>query len=95
MKTACISVKTLYEHFGEKLTYGIIEKDYGSNEESDRHYYDLYNMHDDMIACMDGENVQIVEENETSIKFLNTDGEKDVEFLLSREEFEIASFQLV
>ena len=54
----------------------------------DTHYYDLYSP--GALCCMDGEIVKILEENENSFKLLNSTGEEDVEFIMSRREFEIA-----
>ena len=88
MKTVCISIQALYEKFGNKLTYTTIDK----TGEGEHQYFDIYNLYDDMIACCDGECVQIIEENENVITFLNTDAEKDIKFELSREEFETAVF---
>ena len=87
-KTACISIQALYEKFGNKLTYTIIDK----TGEGEHQYFDIYNLYDDMIACCDGECVQIIEENENVITFLNTDADKDIKFELSRKEFETAVF---
>ena len=90
MKTVCISIQALYEKFGSKLTYTIINK----TREGKNQYFDLYNLHDDMIACCNGECVQIIEENENVIVLLNIEGENDIKFELSREEFETAVFKL-
>lgn len=91
MKTVCISLETLYNEIGENLTHAVIEKTY--QEETDTTYYDLRNNSRDLVACMDGEEVQIISENENVVEFLNTNGEIDMIFKLSKEEFNIATFE--
>lgn len=89
MKTACISLKTLYEHFGEDLACGTIE--YTNDNGSE--YWDLRNG-DSIILCMDGESCEVVFHNDRRVELINRDGEIDTKFILSKEEFEIATFNM-
>ena len=88
MKKVCISVKTLYDEIGEQLTHGSIKK---SGEEGNE-YYDLYNNRQDIVACMDGEEVYIVYQDDKTVELLNKNGEIDTNFKLTRKEFEIATY---
>ena len=88
MKKVCISVKTLYNEIGEQLTHGTIQK---SGEEGNE-YYDFYNNNQDIIACMDGEEVYIVYQDDKTVELLNKNGEIDMNFKLTREEFEVATY---
>ena len=89
MKKVCISVKTLYDEIGEQLTHGLIQK---SGEEG-KEYFDLYNNNQDVIACMDGEEVYIVYQDDKTVELLNKNGEIDMNFKLTRQEYDIAVFQ--
>lgn len=88
MKTTCISLADLYNKFGEKLTYGTIEKSY--QEETDTEYFDFYN-NKHGLSCMDGEVVYIEYLDDNIVELINKDGEIDTSFKLSKEEFEIAN----
>lgn len=88
MKKVCISVKTLYDEIGEQLTYGIIQK----SVEDKNEYFDFYNNNQDIIACMDGEEVYIVYQDDKTVELLNKNGEIDMNFKLTREEFEVATY---
>lgn len=84
MKEICISVKSLFERYGEKLTYCTISRDDGN-------YYDLQTEEAGTV-CMDGEVCLIIEENEDEITLTNSDGEIPTTFNLTREEFGIATY---
>ena len=88
MKKICISVKTLYDEIGEQLTHGIIQK----SGEDGNEYFDFYNNNQDIIACMDGEEVYIVYQDDKTVELLNKNGEIDMNFKLTREEFEVATY---
>ena len=93
MSGAYISVKELYERYGEQLEFAEIR-----NESDDgRNYYDL--MVDDHVVCMDGETCKIVNRREPDaydrdgyVELLNEDGEQKAYFRLTCREFEIATF---
>ena len=87
-KTYCLSIKALYESFGEVLEYcTIMHTNDGSNE-----YFDLYKLSEDAIVCMDGEEVTVIEDYGTDLKFINMNGEYPVVFKLTLTEFKIAAF---
>ena len=88
MKKVCISVKTLYDEIGEQLTHGTIQK----SGEDGNEYFDFYNNNQDIIACMDGEEVYIVYQDDKTVELLNKNGEIDMNFKLTREEFEVATY---
>lgn len=89
MKEVCISLESLYNELGGDLTYGTIKKSY--QEETDTEYYDFYNNKHE-LACMDGEVVNIEVKERDYYVLLNTNGEVDTDFILSKEEFGIAHF---
>jgi hypothetical protein len=88
MNTVCISVKALYDEIGDNLTYGKIEVS------EDGKYFDLYNNDNSLVACMDGEEVIVIHTNDNYMELLNSNGEIDMNFKLSKEEFEVATFIL-
>lgn len=88
MKTVCISVESLYEKIGVFLTYGTINK----YVEDDSVYYDFYDV-DGVIACMDGEEVEIVYQDNNIVELLNKNGEPATRFKLTKNEFEIATYK--
>lgn len=88
MKKVCISVKTLYDEIGEQLTHGTIQK----SGEDGNEYFDFYNNNQDIIACMDGEEVYIVYQDDKTVELLNKNGEIDTNFKLTRNEFEVATY---
>lgn len=95
-KEVCISLMTLFERYKndmecEKVDISCGEIRHSYQEETDTHYYDLYNSKGE-IMCMDGETCQVISELENEVMFLNQDGENDVEFTLTKEEFEYATF---
>lgn len=80
----CISVESLYSKYGKTLSYCSIIEDIG-----DEAYYDLF--FGGELACMDGENCVVVKEGDKYI-LKNSNGEKDIEFILTEEEFKVATF---
>ena len=78
-----ISVKALYEKYGENLTYCKIEK----NEDADGTYYDLFN-NKGMLSLMDGEEAEIL----TTINGIYQLICDAYTFELTPEEFQIATF---
>ena len=88
MNKVCISIESLYDEIGEQLTYGTIQK---TGEEGNE-YFDFYNNNEDIIACMDGEEVYITYEDDRTVELLNKNGEVDTKFKLTRKEFEIATY---
>lgn len=88
-KVIGISVKTLYEQYGDTLTMGFIEK----WKEDGKTYYDLYNS-DGVLACCDGEEWPVEEEGEDLVTFRAKDADGEpVRFSLTQEELGVASFQ--
>lgn len=85
-KSSCISVKTLYETYGENLTFCFI----AHIKEDDNHYYDLiYNGH---CVCLDGESCSVIQDDRTKNRVLLVCHETGVPFLLTDEEYSVASF---
>lgn len=86
-KSSCISVKTLYETYGENLTFCCIEH----TEEDENHYYDLF--YNGYCVCMDGESCSIIQDDRTKNQFLLVCHDSGVPFLLTDEEYSVASFR--
>jgi hypothetical protein len=84
-KTVCIL--GLYDKYGENLEYTNIEL----YKESNTEYYDLYDKYGNLM-CMDGETCKVIEEDDR-YKLINTDGEYDTEFYLTKEEFKVATYE--
>lgn len=84
-----VSFATIYNNFGENLTYGKINKVY--QEGTDTEYFDFYNA-DGELSSMDGEVCKVVSQDKNSVVLLNTDGKKDMYFKLSKVEFIIGIF---
>ena len=87
MKTYCVSIKALYDKFGENLPSGntidIVSWD---------GYYDLRDKHGNLV-CMDGEECEVVYELSSRMyKFTNKNGEFDTTFYLTKEEVSHAAF---
>lgn len=76
-----ISLEKLYNKYGSKLTYGEIHKTVDNESE----YYDLY--HNNRLVCMDGEECLIKHVSEEVVNIVNENGENDMEFQLSYDEF--------
>ena len=87
MEEVCISVKALYDKYGETLEWCdiIVEITDGFD------YYDLVVLNE--IVCMDGEICKVFHETDNVITLSNNEGEFDFRFNLSREEFNIATFK--
>ena len=81
-KTVCLSIERLYEKYGESLTHCTIST-------KDEGYFDLRTI-EAGIVCMDGEECEVLKDDEFGITLINRDGEADCEFKLTKEEFEIA-----
>lgn len=80
-----ISVKGLYETFGEELYLNTIRK-----MVSDGHtYYYLSNEFGE-LACMDEEEVNITQKGNNLISFVNNSGEYSAYFALTYEEAKVA-----
>ena len=82
-----ISVKTLYDTYGEHLTYGRIEK----NVDESKEYYDLYN-DKGVMSIMDGEQAIVVSNDNDSFTLASVEDTNDSTFKLSKDEFGIAVF---
>lgn len=82
-----ISIMELYDKYGENLEYANIEQ----YKETDTEYYNLYDEYGNLM-CMDGECCKVVEEDDR-YKLINTNGEYDAEFYLTKEEFEVATYE--
>lgn len=90
----CISLKMLYDKFNIdgfcELNCGY-EIEHSSEEETNTDYYDLIDNYGH-IVCMDGENCQVIyEEDKDRYKLINRDGEVDTEFYMTKEELLIAT----
>lgn len=82
MSNVTVSLKALYDKFDGQLKYGEIIKELQGVEE----YYDLYT--DKGLACLDGEVCKVVGDGDLGYVLLNTDGEVDVTFVLTNEEYD-------
>ncbi len=78
----CISVKALYEKYGDHLTYCDINYTYDEKN----NYHDLVDKRNRGILCMDGEFCEVLLEANGIVVLLN-DG---VTFCLTREEYYVA-----
>lgn len=89
-KTVGLSIKTLYEKYGNALLGG---GDYRAKIIADggEDYYDLC-LATGGIICCDGEEVEVVDVDAEFVHFISHDGEDDVEFRLTREEFGVARY---
>lgn len=89
-KTVGLSIKTLYEKYGNALLGGgdcrvKVIADGGDD------YYDLCHV-DGGIICCDGEEAEVVDVDAKFVHFIDRDGEDDAEFRLTREEFGVAHY---
>lgn len=82
--TVCLSVKALHYKYGENLTHCTISTE-------DDGYFDLQTLGVGTV-CMDGEECEVVKNDGFDVTLVNREGESDYEFLLTKEEFEVASF---
>lgn len=80
----CISIKSLYEKYGYNLTYCNISTE-------DDGYYDLQTEEAGTV-CMDGESCKIIKQDDKQITLTNYDGEMRTTFVLTKEEFEVATY---
>lgn len=83
--TVCISVENLYNMYGKDLYLNTIATEHSNSCT----YYDLYNEHGE-LACLDGEEVNVVQKGNGLISFVNCNGEYDVYFALTLKEAEKA-----
>lgn len=83
-----VSLKAIYDKFGEQLENGKIIKSVDGESE----YYDL--QINDVIACMDGESCKVVGSGDFGYELLNTNGEVDTKFILTKEEYSVGVFSL-
>lgn len=86
MRKECISVKALYEKFGEHLTYC----DISTEDDGEQSFYDLVDKKNRGFLCMDGESCEVLQESDGIVVLLN-DG---VTFCLTQEEYAVTSFHL-
>lgn len=88
MKKVGVSLKLLYDKFNGQLQYGEIVKEVDGKWE----YYDLQT--DMGTVCMDGEVCKVVDSGEFGYELLNTDGEVDMTFILTKEEYDNGVFRV-
>lgn len=91
MMTA-ISVKSLYEYLGGRMTtYGLRFR-FTKDEITGAEYYDLIER-DGCSVCMDGEECDVRFDKEKDMYWCkNNEGEHSIEFALSPEEFGVCTF---
>lgn len=89
MKTVCISIKLLYNEFGENLTFCKIKFTPKGEENEHCEYYDLQDNNGN-ILCMDGEECEILDSS-NNVVLKNLNGEISTEFILSNKEYLIAT----
>lgn len=88
-----ISIKALYEKYGENLDYCGISHHINDENNSNFDTYDLYNGFDKLV-CMDGEGctVDSIDNNSESVRLINENGEEVETFYLSFDEYKTAAF---
>lgn len=81
-----LSIQSLYETFGEKLTYGYI-----TTEQDDRggFYYDFHNRYG-KLACCDGETVEILGKENGVYTLLSDCSLEEDTFCLTEDELNYA-----
>lgn len=86
MTSYSLSIQSLYETFGEKLTFGYItiEKCDGKD-----HYFDFHNR-DGNLACCDGETIQILRKENGIYTLMSECSLEEVPFELTEDELNIA-----
>lgn len=92
MVEVCLSLETLYSN--RKPYNNTVELAYGEivrTEDDGDEWFDLYNDSGSM-ACMDGEVVLLKSIDGNVYTFINSNGEKDVDFKLTKEEVDHAVF---
>lgn len=87
----CLNIQSLYKEIGEDLEFTTIEFTPSEDSNSSHEYYDLYNS-DRVLACMDGEDVMVVEDYGDTLVLLNDNGNIPVKFELTLSEFKISAF---
>ena len=87
MENVTISLKTLYDKFGDNLEHGEIIK----SGEGEQEYYDLYNV-DSVLACMDGETCEVIEFKRAKNITVLLNLESDYSFALTNEEMGMGTF---
>lgn len=90
----CISIKALYDKYGECLNFCGINRIVNDKNNSNYDIYELYNGFDKLV-CMDGEGCTIIniDNNNESVKLVNKNGETDEVFSLSFDEYKMAVFE--
>ena len=84
-KTVCISIENLYNTFGKDLMFNTIKH----TKQDDNEYFDLIDFYGTLV-CMDGEEVFILDKNQSIMFLLNQNGENDCIFALTTKEFNVA-----
>lgn len=83
-----ISLKALFEKFGENLTYGSVVKDTDTKTGTD--YYNLY-FDRKLLACSEGDMCKIIHCGKERFALSSTRSKEDIDiFSLSYEEFNVA-----
>ena len=87
MENITISLKTLYDKFGDNLEHGDIVRSGDNGQE----YYDFYNT-DNVLVCIDGETCEVIESDRVGNITVLLNLESDFSFALTNEEIDIGSF---
>lgn len=87
-KLVCINIENLYNTFGNDLMFNKIK--HTEQNDDDNEYFDLIDFYGTLV-CMDGEEVFILDKNQSIVFLLNQNGENDCIFALTRKEFNIAT----
>lgn len=85
-KVVCVSTKTLFEEYGNDLSFSSIR--------AENDYYDL--IVDGQVVCMDGEECSVLKHVEDKYILCNLNGEYGESlkiFALTEEEFNVGVFQ--
>lgn len=89
----CVSLKELYNFVEQnqngKATYGDVIAT--TMVDFDETYYD-FNVNDTLV-CMDGEEVEIISEEEDSVTLHSINADDGLNFKLSKEEFGVCTFE--
>lgn len=83
MNQVSVSLVLLYEFFNVILKFGEIVKSNSDGVD----YYDLYV--NGNLVCMDGEECEVIDENEQFITYKNSNSEKDHVFILTKRESDL------
>lgn len=86
MAKTCISIEALYNKFGSALEFCNI-KTIQTNDKSK--YFDLFT--NVGLVCMDGESCNIISNDGDVVVLSNEEGEIDYNFMLTIEEFNVAT----